>query len=249
MNGCLMLFRGTWIGPASGKLNGNVASHNRGGQYLRVHTIPTDPNTATQRLMRQAITDAATQWQADTPEERQGWENWGRRHPRPNALGDAHTHSGWNEFCRWAVPRYYANAALSLGLGVGNAVPQGDEAKLSTAPTGSLITGNTIFRLTYDPADWWVHDHDNALLLYLCTTLSEPGVRGIHALRPTINWFRGPYQLVAAQPGDEEGSLSGHLDFTLPVTALENERMFWRAVLSTDDHGQSTEYTGVAIGS
>jgi hypothetical protein len=243
-----MIFRGTLIGPASGKLNGVVASHNRGGQYFRTHTIPTDPNTTRQVNVRDAAKAAIGQWQANSPEERQGWTNWAVAHPRQNALGDYGVRSGWNEFCRWAIPRYNANYTLGLGLGIGNAVPTGDEARLRSLPECSLTAGRTIFRVSYDNTEGWCSDSDSALLLYLCSTRTTPGVRAIHAIRPTINWFRGPYQLAAGQPGDPDGVLSGKLDFTMPTTPDIGERVFYKIVLTMDDHGQSTPYTGVVIG-
>lgn len=241
-----MLFKGVIIGPASGKIAGAIASHNRGGQYFKGLTIPTDPNTTRQQEFRNAASSAATAWAALSADQRQQWQAWADAHPRPNALGDKHSHSGWNEFCRWAIPRVYANVELGGGLTVSGGTPSGDEAKLVTLP-GANFPASTQFQITFDNTEAWCLDSSSALLVYLCTTRTAPGVRGIHTQRPTINWFRGPYQLAGAAFGNEEDPPPGFVTIDLPAAALTGERMFWRAVLTTGNNGQSQSYTGVTI--
>ena len=50
-----MKYIGLLSSAASGKLGGIVASHNRGGQYFRHHSIPVQSRTPAQRLVRYAL--------------------------------------------------------------------------------------------------------------------------------------------------------------------------------------------------
>lgn len=50
-----MKYLGLISSAASGKLGGVVASHNRGGQYFRKHSIPTQPRTSAVRVQRNAL--------------------------------------------------------------------------------------------------------------------------------------------------------------------------------------------------
>jgi len=242
-----MLFRGTIIGPASGKLNGMVASHNRGGQYFRVHTIPTDPATGRQLKCRDALAQAYNQWRDNSPQIRQDWQNYAQQMRRVNRLGDEHHLTGWQEFSRWAAPRYQLNAQLGWTIGIGNAVAKIPEAALSIPPVGTIIDDGGTFRLTFDNTDFWVHDQDNALMLYLCSSRDTEGTRGVRALAPTRNYFRGPYQLVDAADGDPDDPIPSTIDVPLTIDAALGEKIFWRARLTTDDSGMSKPYEGVAI--
>lgn len=242
-----MIFQGTFVGPMSGKLNGVVASHNRGGQYFRTHVIPTDPATTRQLACRDAMAQAYGQWLDNSVQVRQDWQNFAGQVLRTNRIGQPRHNTGFQEFCRWAVPRYQINAQLGYSLGIGNAVARLPEAALITPPVGTIESGGTVFRLSFDNTDFWVHDQDNILFVQLCATRTGPGTVAIRARPSTINYFRSPYQLAGAISGDPDDPIAANIDITVPLTVLVGERMFWRARLSTDDSGMSRPYEGVAI--
>jgi hypothetical protein len=244
-----MLFRGLMVSSLSGSVDGLVASHNRGGPYFRELVVPVNPNTTRQQDVRTAMATAYADWAGLTADQRQNWQNFADTQLRTNRIGDRRHNSGWDEYTRWAVPRLQANATLGFSFGTGAAYPQFPEAKLSRPPTATLESGNTVFRLHFDNADFWVNDQDNALLLYLCSTRVSPGVRAIRPIKPTINFFRGPYELAAAIAGDPDAPIADHLDYTIAVTLTAGQRMFWRVRLTTDDSGMSQPYEGVVIAS
>ncbi|KKM06452.1 hypothetical protein LCGC14_1743870, partial [marine sediment metagenome] len=47
-----MLFKSGLITQGSGSIGGLTASHNRGGMYFRARTIPTNPATSFQTVVR-----------------------------------------------------------------------------------------------------------------------------------------------------------------------------------------------------
>lgn len=83
-----MLFSGNYITRASGSLGDVVASHNRGGQYLRERIVPTDPNTARQQAVRSCMTTVSQRYRITlSNEQRDGWHEYSREVSHRNALG------------------------------------------------------------------------------------------------------------------------------------------------------------------
>jgi hypothetical protein len=242
-----MLFRGTIIGPASGKLNGIVASHNRGGQYFRTHVIPTDPATDRQLVCRSAIASAYSLWEGLSAPVRQSWQNYAALFRRPNRLGDPRSNIGWTEFSRTALPRIQANAEFALSLADISVPPALSGMEINPAPTCSIASAGTIFRVTYALGQSWQFSEENILLLYLSSVRTSPGVRGIASLPATRNWFRGPYQLATYVLGDSGDPLEGELDFTMPDTVPEGARVFYRIRISSLTQGLSPVFEGVAV--
>jgi hypothetical protein len=75
-------------GEMRGKLGGNVYSRNKGGTYVRRHSIPTNPNTARQQATRNWVGWCATTWESVLIEsEREQWREWAETHTWKNALG------------------------------------------------------------------------------------------------------------------------------------------------------------------
>lgn len=56
---------GAGIVDGSGKLNGWVASKNRGGSYMRTKVTPLNPSTSAQQNARGILGSLSTQWSQD----------------------------------------------------------------------------------------------------------------------------------------------------------------------------------------
>lgn len=95
----MAIFKGT-IGELSGKLGGNVFSHNAGGTYVRAHAVPINRNTARQQLARNALAWVAAQWAALTDNQRILWQQWSAAHPITDRLGNSVVMSGQGAFCQ-----------------------------------------------------------------------------------------------------------------------------------------------------
>lgn len=89
-----MLIRMGMGGQLSGSVAGVVASHNRGGQYLRNRSIPVNPNTVRQTEVRSAFASASFFWRTLTDAQRGGWISYAAGTPRLNRLGESITLSG-----------------------------------------------------------------------------------------------------------------------------------------------------------
>lgn len=95
-----MLIRTGFGGQLSGSVGGVVASHNAGGAYLRNRSVPTNPNSLRQQLVRSSVTTAAGLWQGLTLAQRSAWTAYAVGTPVTNRLGESITLSGWNMFAR-----------------------------------------------------------------------------------------------------------------------------------------------------
>ena len=242
-----MLYKGILIGAASGKIDGLIASHNRGGQYFKAYVVPTDPATERQLNCRTAMTETHTLWNTITPAQRSAWEAYAKQLRRVNALGDAHSHTGYNEFIRANVPRYQAFHQLGADWSASSDAPILPQAASNPAPVLALISGNTQLQMTWDPADSWTTSVENGMLLYLGTSKAAPeDPPSIRPLPATRNWFRGPYELVSVTQGDS-GSPPDNARLGLDYPPTTDQRIFWRARLSSGTHGLSAVYSGVLI--
>lgn len=77
-----------------GKAGGNVLSRNRGGAYLRKHTMPNNPQTNSQQAIRARFSVFAGQWRGLTEAQRQTWREMAYEYPKTNSVGDSVTSQG-----------------------------------------------------------------------------------------------------------------------------------------------------------
>lgn len=76
------------LGAIRGRIGGNVFSHNKGGDYIRIGTAPTNPQTARQTAVRSIFGTLSSQWTTTlTPAQRLAWEVYAAGHPVKNSLG------------------------------------------------------------------------------------------------------------------------------------------------------------------
>jgi hypothetical protein len=85
---------GSNIVGISGKMAGHVFANNRGGNYMRVKTKPTNPRTVAQMGARNRFTSLSQAWKSITDAQRNAWNaavsNWGRT----NVFGDIKSPTG-----------------------------------------------------------------------------------------------------------------------------------------------------------
>lgn len=97
----MALIKGNVLALISGKINGTVYAHNRGGAYARNLGLPTNPKTSRQSEVRTALTSLAKAWgQQLTEEERDLWRAYGASTTVQNRIGDQITLSGIAAFQR-----------------------------------------------------------------------------------------------------------------------------------------------------
>jgi hypothetical protein len=187
----MLIKMGAMISSASGSIAGTTASRNRYGQYLRNKSIPVNPDTDRQQVVRAAMAAVMQAWRALTAPQKAAWEQYGDNVPMQNKLGDTIYLPGVSHFIRSNVPRSQANAegcALSL-VASGPTVYNLGEQDPTLAPTVGVAAG---LSLAYDDTLAWCGGVGAAMLVYM----GEPQ-------NAEINFFGGPYRFVGCVPGSD----------------------------------------------
>lgn len=127
-----MKYIGLLSSAASGKLGGVVASHNRGGTYFRHHSIPVQPRTAAQRLVRNQLAAFSSAFKALTGAQIAGWNALGSTVTLKSALGTTYNPTGQQLFV--SCNKHLAELGIAT--------------LLTTAPTIPTIPGITAFTIT-----------------------------------------------------------------------------------------------------
>lgn len=217
-----VLFKPTFAAEMSGSMGGFVASHNRGGQYLRIRVVPTDPQSANQIAIRNSVGTLSTRWSSTlTADQRAEWATYAQQVPLPNRLGDPRLVSPLAHFIRSNTPR------LQAGLGVvddGPAILNTGDFNALNAGLAATATAGTI-DVFFDNADSWATTTGGALLVYL----SQP--------KPvTVNFFKGPYRFVSGINGATTTppvSPASGIAVAWPFSV--GQKLFWQLRATTSD--------------
>lgn len=217
-----MLFKPTIAAEMSGAMGGLVASHNRGGQYLRVRVVPTDPASANQVVVRNAVGTLANRWTTTlTDAQRAAWAAYAVDVPLPNRLGDPRLISPLAHFIRSNTPR------LQAGAGVVDDGP----AELNTGEFNAINAGLSVdaaagtLDLFYDNTDAWANGTGGWLIVYL----SQPK-------SPTVNFYKGPYRYIAKVAGvTATPPTSPASGIPIPWPVSVGQRLYWQLRATTSD--------------
>ena len=222
-----MLFKGLLATALSGKVDGIVASHNRGGTYFRNLAIPTNPNTPEQAAVRAIFRQLAALWRDTlTPAQRAAWDEYALQTPLTNRVGDPINVGGLGMYQRGNVAR------LQAGKTRVDEGPTTFGLPTLTSPTIASITASSgVLSLNFTVGDAWVDIDDTHLIVY--------GSRGQNA---SINFFKGPYRLAGTVDGDATTAPTSPEAITLPFTVAVGQKVFVKASLALDDGRYSSPF-------
>ncbi len=180
-----MKVRYSILADASGSLGGLVASHNRGGQYLRARVVPTNPSSGPQVEMRTIFGNLSTAWQTLTQTQRDAWTTYAINVPITDSMGDPLTLTGQQMYVRNNSARIQAGL---LRIDDGPTVFALDSlSPVTINPTAAA----DLYSVVFTEADAWVAEDAAGLLIY-----------GSRELADTINFFKGPYRFQGIIEGD-----------------------------------------------
>jgi hypothetical protein len=200
-----MIYLGTLITAASGRLNGSVFSRNRGGPYIRAWVQPDETATAERQAVWDAMTNMAARWPTLAPEQRQAWAAYSLTHHRPNRLGISRPVGGFQEFTR---ANFFPQQANNFA---GNAYdwrddPPDDSTAQPSSPVAFAVTGSGPtwdLEIEIPPLSGYGSSSEDGLSVYA----SGPLPSGRHS-------WPGPYTLIGSITNPGTGS-----PFTLPLPA------------------------------
>lgn len=94
------------VSDMRGKLNGSVASRNRGGSYLRNKTTPVNPQTPDQQVYRSAFGAISSTWRSLPEAFRESYRNGADEFPYIDIFGDTRHLSGPQLFQKTTMNKY-----------------------------------------------------------------------------------------------------------------------------------------------
>lgn len=235
-----------WRGPfgggvASGAVGSVVGSRARGVQYLRARTVPVNPRTPQQLVVRDAVASLSGQWQTLTPEQRDAWSIYAGNVTVVNSIGDATTLSSLNWFVACNTPRVQGglpiafDAPIIFDLGTPDWSAAGPFVDIQTNGTSGTLTLANAFSVNGDTT---------AMLLFVSRPYS-PGIRG----------FAQRTQLAGVFPVGTTGTFSTSYTFSSPFVASgvstsgSGNQMSYVLRLSREDGRLSGKYRDFLLGS
>lgn len=202
-----MKIKSSMLTQMSGSIAGVTAGHNRGGLYLRARSVPTNPNTARQSLVRSVFSALSQRWASTlTDSQRAGWADYAQNTPLTDALGDPLVLSGQQMYLRANTGRSQLDQTTA---GDSSPTTYGIEDDAPSTPgQGPAITGNTQFGL----------QGDTFMATFNMETAAEDGVAVLQVgpvVSVGVSYFKGPYQLAAyAEFSATDTSISFSVDIT-----------------------------------
>lgn len=121
------------VGQISGRIGGDVFSHNRYGSYIRNGTIPVTSTTEYAITAKARMTECTQAWQALTAAQRRDWVGFAAANPVVNRVGQSIQLTGH--------VAYVGINSRMLAMG---------ESKLTTPPVGPAPAPLTTLSITAD---------------------------------------------------------------------------------------------------
>jgi hypothetical protein len=223
-----MLFRGIVVGAASGKVGAMVASHNKGGQYMRARTTPTNPRTIYQTAVRDALRSLSNAWENTlSAGQTNSWNVYASNVTRRNRIGDTTKSSGFSWYVGNNIPRLQA------------ALPRVDDAPVvfntgQADLSGTILITNTAFGgtvslgsagLPSSAAEILDNNSNSSLLVFVSRPF--PGNRASQI---------GGFRYATSIPGNDTNQNVG---FTLPFARGSTENNLQATITIVREDGRT----------
>jgi len=201
----------------AGSIAGNTYARNRSGNYVRARTVPTNPNTARQQTIRNALALLTARWsQTLTVDQRTAWELYASNLLMTNRLGEAVHITGFNHYLR-------SNLILQQsGLTLVDAGPTIFELPAKD-PTFAITASEAAQEISVtfdDTMDWSLETG-----AYLVKFQGQPQ-------NPQRNFFAGPWRLMGNVAGvDSTGASSPDVEAAVfVITELQHLWVYARII-------------------
>lgn len=214
-----MKFTSPVIAAASGSIGGCTWSRNRYGQYLRNRSIPVNPGSVFQDVVRAALGSLSTAWVNElTDAERSAWDTYAAAVPTTDALGNTRFILGLNWYAAINTLR------IQAGMARLDAAPVIQTRTSLTPPVleaGSEASQD--LEVSFTNTDEWATAVGGRLFIFV------GGPRNA-----TRNFFKGPFRFTTTVNGAVVPPTSP-TTFASPFTFAEGQRMYVRTVAMSVD--------------
>lgn len=227
------------VNSTSGKLNGSVASHNKGGSYLRNKGIVANPRTALQTFQRGVLGSVSSQWKGITQAQRDDWAAAAAEWPYTDPFGQVKYLSGSQLFVK-----------LNSNLATNGEAPVYDAPLRVVMPTWNYEEFTLDLDLTpVPPASpnvqtfliGFISEVEGADIRVVCqySPMLSAGISN-----PTTTWRRFPNS--ANVPSGTSGTLDVSTSFEYALTLgsdfVPGKKVFVRLAMINMNTGQMTQW-------
>lgn len=214
-----MKFQSMIISRGSGSIGGLTASHNKGGNYFRARTTPTDPGTVFQTAVRTALASLVTLWTSVlSAAERAAWDLYAFNTPLLDQFGEPRTVTGLNMYARANVPR------IQTGEPRQDAAPTVFDTGTFTPVAGAFSEAGQAMSLAFEVTDAWANEDDAAMIVQI----SRPQ-------NPSINFFKGPWRTSGNVQGDGAMPPTSPANIATPFPIVIGQKMFAQVTVTRAD--------------
>lgn len=218
---------GGGVATISGSVGGTTFSHNRGGPYMRLRAIPTNPNTVYQQAVRGFMSMLNVLWSTTvTASQRAEWDAYAEAVPLPNAQGEPRNVGGKGMYIRTNVPRLQA-AQARIDDGPANHTL----AALSNPILVSASEATANVQVAFINTDDWANDDAGGLLVWLSRSINV-----------TRNFFKGPYRFAGIVAGNSTTPPTSPATVPSPFPVVENLAVHMRCAANEGDGRMSTDF-------
>jgi hypothetical protein len=134
-----------YLGDLAGSMAGCTWSRNKGGDYIRARTTPTNPNTIKQTAARSILGTLSSAWGSLTGAQRTAWGDWASLNPIVDSLGTSIVRSGQQAFVGLNARLLGAGAVLvATPPAVTGPADLVTATAVATAATGIVVVTYTV---------------------------------------------------------------------------------------------------------
>lgn len=211
---------GGGITEMRGSMAGNVFSRNKSGAYVRARTKPTNPNTALQQAVRNALAQLTVRWsQTVTAAQRTAWNLYASSVSMTNKLGESIFLSGFNQYLRSNIVLLQSGGTIVDAGPTTFELPDTDPAMVASGSEGTQLVS-----IAFNDALVWL-DEDDA---YMHLWQGSPQ----NAQR---NFFDGPWRYLTSLAGDSVTPLTSPQTAAASFAITELQRVWVYARIQRAD--------------
>lgn len=223
---------GGGVAAASGSVGGTVFSRNAAGPYMRNRSIPVNPASAFQVVVRNLMAQLTSAWvETLSDTERSLWETYAENVQLPGPLGNDRNVGALAMYVRSNVPRLQADPVNLPRVDAGPGIF--DLGTFTNPDPADYDPVGQDFDLAFDATDAWANEDDAAMLVYASPPQNK-----------TVNYYNGPYRFAGVILGDGTTPPTSPATISLPFTVLGDQRVFVRARVTRADGRLSSSFRG-----
>lgn len=213
----------------SGSAGGTTYSHNRFGAYMRNRSVPVNPNTDRQVIVRNAVNALTIAWQNTLTEAQRGqWAAYAANVPWINKLGQSVFLTALNMYVRSNVVRVQSGLVrVDPGPGIFNL----GDAETNLGCTASEATQTA--SITFDDTAPWASEDGAGQVFY-----------GGLPKNASIKFFNGPWRWIGVSAGDSGTPPTSPEAVIWPFQFQDGQRLWLRSRITRAD-GRLSEFAQV----